>query len=109
MHLVKIFRAVVSRFICEKAPSGVTVACTAIRTCKSKEAVMNPPALLCLAALMISTIIALGGPAHARSDWPTVAAPHWLDQTVYRPNCLPADCACDCRSERLCLPACVRW
>ena len=71
---------------------------------------MINPALLRLAALMISATIALGGPAQARSDWQIdQAAPHWLDQTVYRPNCLSADCACDCRSERLCLPACVRW
>lgn len=72
---------------------------------------MNAPTLLRLAALMmISTAIALGGPAHARTDWPTdQLAPHWLDQTVYRPHCLPADCACDCRSDRICLPACVRW
>jgi hypothetical protein len=69
---------------------------------------MIAPALLRLAALMIATTIAFGGPAHARSDWHQ-AAPLWLDQTVYRPNCHAADCACDCRSERLCLPACVRW
>jgi len=28
------------------------------------------------------------GPAHARSEETAAAAiPHWLDQTVYRPNC----------------------
>jgi hypothetical protein len=71
---------------------------------------MNAAALLRLAALTISTAIALAGPALARSDWQLEqAAPHWLDQTVYRPHCVPADCACDCRSDRLCLPACVRW
>jgi len=71
---------------------------------------MIPPSLLRLAALMISATVVLGGPAQARSDgWIDPAAPRWVDQTVYRPNCLPADCACDCRSERLCLPACVRW
>jgi hypothetical protein len=71
---------------------------------------MIHPAWLRLAALMIATTIPLAGPAHARTDWQIdMATPHWLDQTVYRPNCLPADCACACRSERLCLPACVRW
>jgi hypothetical protein len=70
---------------------------------------MSTPPLLRLAALMIATTVALGGPAQARADWPIDRAPHWLDQTVYRPNCLPADCACDCRSERLCLPGCLRW
>jgi hypothetical protein len=70
---------------------------------------MTRPALLRLATLVIPTAIALGAPAHARTDWQDPAAPRWLDQTIYRPNCLPPDCACDCRSERLCLPACVRW
>jgi len=70
---------------------------------------MIPP-LLRLAALVISASIALGAPAQARSDWQIdQTAPHWLDQTIYRPNCLSADCPCHCRSERLCLPACVRW
>lgn len=56
--------------------------------------------------IMLSTAI----PAHARTDWQgSQAAPHWLDQTVFLPNCAPSDCACDCRSERMCLPACVRW
>jgi hypothetical protein len=71
---------------------------------------MIRPALLRLTALMISATVALGSAAHARSDRPIdQASPRWLDQTIYRPDCLSVDCACDCRSERLCLPACVRW
>jgi hypothetical protein len=71
---------------------------------------MIRPALLRLAALMISATIALGAAAHARSDRPIdQASPGWLDQTVYQPDCPPADCVCDCRWERLCLPACVHW
>jgi hypothetical protein len=37
------------------------------------------------------------------------AAPHWLDQTIYRPNCLSTICACDCRFGRLCSPDCRGW
>ena len=77
---------------------------------------MKTPALLRLATttmcftMCLTIALASAIPAQARSDWETNEfAPHWLDQTVYRPNCSPADCACDCRSERLCLPACVRW
>jgi hypothetical protein len=40
-------------------------------------------------------------PARAGSEWQTnQMTPHWFEQTIYRPNCFPADCACDCRSER---------
>jgi hypothetical protein len=40
-------------------------------------------------------------PARAGSDWQTdQMTPHWFDQTIYRPSCFPADCACGCRSER---------
>ena len=71
---------------------------------------MITPSLLRLAALMISITVALGGPLQARSDLQFDGmTPPWVDQTVYRPNCLPAECACDCRSERFCVPACVRW
>jgi hypothetical protein len=53
--------------------------------------------------------VAAAIPARADSDWRiNQMAPHWLDQTIYRPNCFSVDCACDCRSEHLCLPACVR-
>ena len=71
---------------------------------------MKSSALLRLVAV-ISTTIALGAaiPAHARTDWQSGQGPHWLDQTVFQPNCPPSDCACDCRTERLCLPGCVRW
>jgi hypothetical protein len=66
------------------------------------------PTLLRL-TLIAATIAACAmAPARANSDWQSRFAPHWFDQTVYRPDCPPADCDCDCRSERLCLPACVR-
>jgi hypothetical protein len=70
---------------------------------------MTTSALLRLVTVMTATTIALGAamPAQARSDWSNQTAPYWLDQTVYRP-CLPADCPCDCRSDRVCLPACPR-
>lgn len=70
---------------------------------------MIPKALLRL--IIITAAIAAGdmAPAQATSDWRGGRfAPHWLDQTVYRPDCLLADCDCDCQSERICLPMCVR-
>jgi hypothetical protein len=73
---------------------------------------MKTPALLRLVTGMMCLTIALTAaiPAQARSDWQTDQnAPQWLDQTVYRPPCIPADCACDCRSERLCTLRCVQW
>ncbi len=72
---------------------------------------MRMPATLRLAAVLTCITVALGvaPPAQARSDSIDALAPHWLDQTVYRPNCHSADCACDCRSERFCVPACMRW
>jgi hypothetical protein len=73
---------------------------------------MIPPTLLRLAAVMMAAAIALNvaPAAHAKSDWQiNQGAPAAVDQTVYRPNCVSADCACDCRSERFCLPACNRW
>ena len=73
---------------------------------------MMTPALLRLAITTMCCAIALAAaiPAQARSDWQIdQSAPYWFDQTVYRPNCPTTDCACDCRSERVCVPACVRW
>ena len=73
---------------------------------------MIPPALLRFAVGTMLTALAFGGApaAQANSDWQIgQGAPAWVDQTVYRPNCTSADCACDCRSERFCLPACMRW
>jgi hypothetical protein len=70
---------------------------------------MNHPALRRL--VVIAAVVAAGliGPAQAGSDRHTDRfAPRWLDQTVYRPDCLIADCDCDCQSERVCLPVCVR-
>lgn len=64
---------------------------------------MMSPASLRLATLMTcgTLVVAAAIPARAGSDWQTdQMAPHWFDQTIYRPNCFPADCACDCRSER---------
>jgi hypothetical protein len=63
-------------------------------------------ALLGFAIVMLCTAMAI--PAEARTDW-NRAAPHWLDQTIYQPNCLSAVCACDCRFGRFCLPDCVGW
>jgi hypothetical protein len=71
---------------------------------------MMSPASLHLATLVISNTLAAAAaiPARAQSDWQLdQVAPHWLDQTIYQPNCSSADCACDCQSERVCLPACV--
>ena len=71
---------------------------------------MMSPASLRLAALAICSMLAFAAaiPARAQPDWQVnQMAPHWLDQTIYQPNCFSADCACDCRSERFCLPACV--
>jgi len=75
-----------------------------------KEAAMIHTALLRLVAVTAAGVIALGAmlPAHAKSDWQINQAPTWFDQTVYRPNCVSADCGCECRAERACLPACPR-
>jgi hypothetical protein len=51
---------------------------------------------------MLCTTIAI--PANARTDG-NQAAPHWLDQTIYQPNCLSADCL----YGRLCPPDCIGW
>ena len=61
-------------------------------------------ALLRFAIVMLCIAIAI--PANARTNWEQVS-PYWLDQTIYQPNCSGADCACDCPSDRSCLPACV--
>jgi hypothetical protein len=71
---------------------------------------MMNAASLRLATLVICSTLAFAAtiPARAQPDWQVnQTSPNWLDQTIYQPNCFPADCACDCRSERLCLPACV--
>ena len=72
---------------------------------------MNSPALLRLVVVMGALLLTgATAPAHATSDWQVNhSAPHWLDQTVYRPVCETLDCGCECRSDRFCLPACVRW
>jgi hypothetical protein len=56
-----------------------------------------------LATLIICVTSAV--PANAK-QWQQVA-PHWLDQTIFQPNCSPDDCACDCLWNGSCLPACV--
>jgi hypothetical protein len=69
-------------------------------------------ASLRLATLVICSTLAFATaiPARAQPDRQgNQMLPNWLDQTIYQPNCISADCACDCRSERLCLPACVGW
>jgi hypothetical protein len=73
---------------------------------------MTMSALLRLATGVALTTIALGvaNPAHARTDWGiNPNAPRWLDETIYRPTCLPSDCICDCRPNRVCLPVCLPW
>lgn len=68
-------------------------------------------ASLRLATLMICSTLALAAANPARAQPNRQAdqmASHWVDQTIYRPNCFGSDCACDCQSEGLCLPACVR-
>ena len=71
---------------------------------------MIPQALLRLVVVIVAAMAAAAlTPAHAASDWRVAqAAPQWVDQTVYRPNCPKTDCDCDCRVDRFCLPACVR-
>ena len=70
---------------------------------------MIPMALLRLSIVGVTVAVGAIAPARAASNWhASRAAPYWFDQTVYRPDCPMADCDCDCRTERLCLPACVR-
>ena len=60
---------------------------------------------------IIALTIAAGliGPARAGSDWQAGRfAPHWFDQTVYRPDCPPTVCDCGCLSDLLCVPVCAR-
>jgi hypothetical protein len=71
---------------------------------------MMSVASLRLATLVICSTVAFATaiPARAQPDWQVnQMSPNWLDQTIYQPNCFSADCACDCRSERWCEPACV--
>ena len=54
-------------------------------------------------AVVTAATIAAGAasPARARSDTVvTVAAPRWLDQTVYRPSCRNTDRDCGFYSDR---------
>jgi hypothetical protein len=54
-------------------------------------------------AVVTAATIAAGAtsPARARSDTATtVAAPRWLDQTVYRPSCRNTDRDCGIYSDR---------
>ncbi len=57
-----------------------------------------------LIAVTIAAAIVVGAapPAWARSDTvTTVAAPRWLDQTVYRPSCRNTDRDCGFSSDRV--------
>jgi ectoine hydroxylase-related dioxygenase (phytanoyl-CoA dioxygenase family) len=67
---------------------------------------MTTLALLGFAIVMLCTMMVI--PASARTDWHQTA-PHWIDQTIYQPNCFSAICPCDCRPGSLCLPDCVGW
>jgi len=64
---------------------------------------MMGPVSLRLATLLIWTTSAIQVDA---KEWREVA-PRWLDQTIHQPNC-SGDCECDCLSDRLCVPACIR-
>jgi hypothetical protein len=58
---------------------------------------MEIPTMMRFIALMTAATIAAGtlSPARARSDTVTsMAAPRWLDQTVYRPSCRNTDRDC---------------
>jgi hypothetical protein len=59
-------------------------------------------ALRFIAAVTATTIAAgAASPALARSDTvTTVAAPRWVDQTVYRPSCRNTDRDCGIYSDR---------
>ena len=49
-------------------------------------------------------------PAQATSDALTnVAAPRWVDQTVYQPGCRNIERDCGCRSDSYREPDCGRW
>jgi hypothetical protein len=58
---------------------------------------MKMPTVVRFIAVVTAATIAAGAaaPARARSDTVTnVAAPRWLDQTVYRPSCRNTDPDC---------------
>ena len=64
---------------------------------------MKISTMLRFIAVMTAATIAAGAasPAWARSDTVTaVAAPRWLDQTVYRPSCRNTDRDCGFYSGR---------
>jgi hypothetical protein len=49
----------------------------------------------------VTTAAGAASPAWARSDTvTTVAAPRWVDQTVYRPSCRNTDRDCGFSSDR---------
>lgn len=62
----------------------------------------NSTALRFIAAVTAATIAAgAASPTWARSDTvTTVAAPRWVDQTVYRPSCRNTDRDCGFYSGR---------
>jgi hypothetical protein len=62
----------------------------------------NSTALRFIAAVTAATIAAgAASPTWARSDTvTTVAAPRWVDQTVYRPSCRNTDRDCGFSSDR---------
>jgi hypothetical protein len=61
-----------------------------------------------VAVLVFAIAIGASALAHARADiTPNAATPHWLDQTVYRPNCPRAEYDKDCLLDG-CSPGCGR-
>lgn len=58
--------------------------------------------------LAFAVAVGVSASAHARSETTANAAtPHWLDQTVYRPNCPRAEYDRDCLLDG-CSPGCGR-
>jgi hypothetical protein len=68
--------------------------------------------LLGLMAAMTAAAVAANAtfPARATSDTlATLAAPRWVDQTIYLPNCLSIKCGCGCYFDGSCEPDCGPW
>jgi hypothetical protein len=64
-----------------------------------------------IAAMTVAAVAASApAPALATSDRLTImAAPRWIDQTIYQPNCPSIECDCGCHLPSYCEPDCGRW
>jgi hypothetical protein len=63
-------------------------------------------------AAIVAATVATGAtlPAQATSDTlTTLAAPRWVDQTVYRPDCRNIERDCGCRFDSYGEPNCGWW